>query len=66
MLKPKPVVEINPDLNVAYVYMYRELKDTDGAVATSYIVPKHQIVLDFDSAGKLFGIEILDAKRYLC
>jgi uncharacterized protein YuzE len=58
-------VTYDPEANAAYIYI-REPEARQGTV-TSLPVDgaPGMIVLDFDTDGRLFGVEVLDASRLL-
>jgi len=65
-LKPLRVT-YDAQVDAAYIYFVESI--SPGGVATTYSCDpaqvKGMINLDFDSAGRLLGLEILDASRYL-
>lgn len=55
-------IEIDSDIDAAYVYMGNEI--VNGDVAKTIEV-NSDIILDFDINGKLLGIEVLNASKNL-
>ena len=60
-------VTYDHEANAAYVYIVDEIED--GGVAQTYCCDPQEIDgminLDFDSAGRLLGIELIPARSYL-
>ena len=60
-------ITYDPKADAAYIYLVDEIRP--GGVARTYPCdPREvngQINLDFDSEGRLLGIEVLDARRKL-
>lgn len=54
--------EYDKDVDAAYIYLQYPIKDGEAA---NTIELNDNIVLDFDKAGKLIGVEILDASKVL-
>lgn len=58
-------VSYDAEANAAYIYV----RDPEARLGTVKSVPVRDapgmIVLDFDTDGRLFGIEVLDASRLL-
>jgi uncharacterized protein YuzE len=59
-------VEYDPLVDAAYIYL---TAISPGQVASTYPCPPSevsgQIQLDFDAEGRLVGIEVLDASKFL-
>ena len=55
-------VEFDRSANAAYIYL-REIED--GGVAKTVVIDEAPVQLDFDKHGRLIGIEVLRATRYL-
>ncbi|MBU0761215.1 MAG: DUF2283 domain-containing protein [Nanoarchaeota archaeon] len=55
-------IEIDKEVDASYIYAKEEIGE--GEVAKTIEV-NGNIILDFDSGGKLIGIEILDASKNL-
>lgn len=55
-------IEIDNEADAAYIYTKSEIEE--GEVAKTIEV-NESIILDFDSSGKLIGIEILNASKNL-
>ena len=53
-----PTVKYDPDANAAYIRLSPEPVEESEEVADG-------IVLDFDAAGRLVGLEVLDARSHL-
>ena len=60
-------ITYDPKADAAYIYLVDEI--SPGGVARTYpcdpLEVNGQINLDFDSEGRLLGIEVLDAKKRL-
>ena len=60
-------ISYDPEIDAAYIYLVGEI--APGGVAKTYPCdPREvngQINLDFDSSGRLIGIEVLDASKRL-
>jgi uncharacterized protein YuzE len=60
-------IEYDPRVDAAYIYFVPEIGA--GGVATTYpcdpLQVNGEINLDFDADGRLLGIEVLDASRFL-
>lgn len=54
--------EYDKDADAAYVYLVEDIKDGE---AEKTIELNKDIILDFDSDGKLLGVEILNASKVL-
>lgn len=54
--------EYNKDVDAAYIYLEHPIKD--GEIKKT-IELNDNIALDYDKAGKLIGIEILDASKIM-
>ncbi len=55
-------IEYDKDVDAAYIDLVGNVKDGE---ATKTIELNENIILDFDSNGKLLGIEILNASKVL-
>lgn len=55
-------LEYDKDVDAAYIYFQHPIKDGE---AKKTIELNDTIILDFDEADKLIGIEILDASKVL-
>jgi uncharacterized protein YuzE len=55
--------EVSLEADVAYIYIQPQRSGEVGVVATSRSVGN--LLLDFDSDGRLFGIEFLSAEKEL-
>lgn len=60
-------LKFDPEANAAYIYLLPSETTPPSArtVPVDPIEVRGEINLDFDRDGKLIGIEILDAKRFL-
>lgn len=65
LAQAKATVKLDKMANVAYVCLQPDLDGQPGVVIESLKVDGREIVLDFDAFGNLFGVELLDANRYL-
>lgn len=60
-------IEYDAQVDAAYIYLVEQI--SAGAVAKTYpcdpLQVNGEINLDFDADGRLLGIEVLDASRFL-
>jgi uncharacterized protein YuzE len=63
---PTPRVEYDPEANAAYIYLVEEIS-RGGVARTVSVDPREGMMvnLDFDSDGRMLGIEVLDARSLL-
>lgn len=57
-------VELDEEVDAAYIYFQESLHGPIKTVPVTGILP-WMINLDFDADGRLYGIEVLDARKLL-
>ncbi len=55
-------IEYDQEADAAYIYLKEPIEDGE---ASKQVVVSNEIILDYNSKGKLLGIEILNAKKNL-
>jgi uncharacterized protein YuzE len=62
---PAPRAEYDPEADAAYIYLVEEIL-SGGVDRTISMDPREGMInIDFDSDGRIVGIEVMDARRML-
>ncbi|MBI3032888.1 DUF2283 domain-containing protein [Candidatus Woesearchaeota archaeon] len=55
-------IEYDKDVDAAYIYIEFPIKEGD---AVNTVKINDNIIVDFNKQGKLLGVEVLDARKFL-
>lgn len=55
-------IEYDKEVDAAYIYIKYPIKEGE---AVNNVKLKDNIIVDFDKDGKLLGVEVLDASKFL-